>query len=144
MSSPEPTPTCALLTFDGCSGRRDGPAGAAAILWSTPGPDGQRCISRTATRCLPAGTTILAAEGIACALALGIAPVGPCALAGDARSIIHYGARRARLVNAQVQAPLEAALRAAATIGVSPRWCLLDRRANDAADRLARQAANGR
>ena len=133
-----------LASFDGGArtlrGRRV--AGAGAILWGPPGPDGARPPLGRAVAALPSTAHAQEAEAWGCRLALEmLEAVQPrlrqACIVGDNLAVVRYGAGHCRLRRVHMQALLEPGLARIARAGWAFDWFAVRRRLNGDADDAA-------
>ena len=135
------------VTFDGgaragASGRA---AGAAALLWGPPAPDGTRTIVARAMVALPGEAFAQVAEAWGAKLALGLLSTMStderrARIIGDNLAVVRYGAERGALRRPGMQGLLAPALAQTAEKGWHLSWTAVRRRLNKAADAAATAA----
>ena len=135
------------VTFDGGAREINGQraAGAGAILWGPPQPDGSRPALARAWVALPLEPHAQVAEAWGAKLGLDLlkaagAITRRARVIGDNLGVVRYGAEMGALRNPAMHRPLADALAIAAEGGWHLRWRAVRRRLNKAADAVATEA----
>ena len=137
------------VTFDGGARPLGGAraAGAGALLWGPPAPDGTRRVIARALVALPGEPHAQVAEAWGAKLAVDLltahAPGDRRAqVIGDNLAVVRYGAERGALRRPGMHGPLAAALARAAEKGWHLSWTAVRRRLNEAAAAAATSAVH--
>ena len=117
-------------------------AGASAILWGPPGPDGERPIVARAVVALPGVEHAQTAEAEGCAAALDLlakceATLRATRATGDNLAVVRYCAAQGRLRRPQMQQTLAGRQAALHERGWDLSWAAARRRLNAEAERTA-------
>ena len=134
---------CYEVSFDGTARTIRGSrvAGAAAVLWGPPGPDGRVKLA-CAIIALPMGGNSLVAEVRGCQAAIETllscdASVRTARIVGDNPHVMRLGAGLGRLPRGEVEDTLTPLLARATMAGWRLRWAWVPRGSNDVADAAA-------